>query len=61
MPGIFRLVAQFVPLNYYLVFVRAVLLKGARWVDMWPQLAILTGLGCVIAVIATLTISRNLD
>lgn len=61
MPGIFRFMAQFVPLNYYLTFVRAVLLKGAYVGDLWPQLAALAGLGSVIVVIATLTISRNLD
>lgn len=61
MPSIFRFVAQFVPLNYYLVFVRAVVLKGATFADMWSQLAALVGLGAAIGVVASLAISRNLE
>ncbi len=61
MPGLFRFFAQFVPLHYYLIFVRAVVLKGAGFADMWPQLATLAAIGVVMAAIATYTISRNLD
>lgn len=61
MPGLFRFAAQFVPLHYYLIFVRAVVLKGAGFADMWPQLAALAALGVGMTLIATYTISRNLE
>ncbi len=61
MPGLFRFLAQFVPLNYYLIFVRSVILKGAGIMDMWSQLVTLIGLGMVIGGIATFAITRNLE
>ncbi len=61
MPQLFGFLARFVPLQYYLVFVRAVILKGAGLVDMLPHLLALAGLGVVISTIATLTIGRRLE
>jgi ABC-2 type transport system permease protein len=36
------------PLRYYIEILRGVLLRGAGWADMWPQLLALTVFGTVI-------------
>lgn len=60
MPRVFGFFARFVPLHYYLIFVRSVVLKGAGLMDMWQQLAALAGLSIMMGFVTSFTVSRNL-
>ncbi|MEP6831932.1 MAG: ABC transporter permease [Gemmatimonas sp.] len=48
MPGWVKTVAQVNPLMHFIAFVRAVMLKGAGFADVWVQLAALGAIGVTI-------------
>lgn len=48
MPGWVKTVAQINPLMHFIALVRAVMLKGAGFRDVWVQLAALSGIGVTI-------------
>jgi ABC-2 type transport system permease protein len=41
------------PIRHYLVVVRGIFLKGAGWSALWPQIAILAGMGFTVIWFAT--------
>lgn len=61
MPGVFRFFAILSPLQHYMSFTRAVMLKGATAVEQWQHLVALALLGAVTSVVASLMISRMLE
>ncbi len=52
MPGWVQTVAQINPLMHFIALVRAVMLKGAGFADVWVQLAALGGIGVTTLAIA---------
>ncbi len=60
MPPAFQFFANFSPLRYFLAFVRAVMLKGATFEEMLPNLIPLLLLGIGIGLATTFSISRRL-
>ena len=52
MPDWVRTIAQVNPLMHFITLVRAVMLKGAGWSDVWRQLAPLGGIGIAILALA---------
>ncbi len=61
MPKAFAFLARFVPLQYYLVFVRAVVLKGASLIHVMKDLLTIMALAIAMILIAASAISRRLD
>ncbi len=61
MPALMGWVAQFVPLNHFLIIVRSVVLKGSGPEHLWPHLLAIAGIGVVMALIATRTLASKLD
>lgn len=61
MPAIFQAAATASPLQHYLIIVRAIMLKGAGFAVIWPQLVALGIIGCAVGVIAVRTATRHLD
>jgi ABC-2 type transport system permease protein len=61
MPKAFAFLARFVPLQYYLVFVRAVVLKGANLSHVLKDLLAIMALAGGMSVIAASMISRKLE
>jgi ABC-2 type transport system permease protein len=61
MPKAFAFLARFVPLQYYLVFVRAVVLKGASLTHVIKNLLTIMALAIAMILIAASAISRRLD
>jgi ABC-2 type transport system permease protein len=59
MPRVFQWIAQFNPMTHYLVVVRGIFLKGAGLGVLWPQLLILTAMGVMILVVASLRFRRG--
>lgn len=48
MPDWLRPVTLLNPMRYFIAIIRALLLRDAGWVDLWPQLVALLGFGVVI-------------
>ena len=61
LPPLLRGISAVIPLRYYLVIIRSVMLKGAGMDVLWPQAAALAGLAIVIGAIAMLNVGRRLD
>ena len=53
MPVAFQYVSMLDPIRHYLVVVRGIFLKGAGWSALWPQIAILAGMGFTVIWFAT--------
>lgn len=61
MPSALQFVSYFTPLRYYLVIIRALMLKGAGFVEIQSQFFALTLFGVVIMGIAALRFHKNLE
>ena len=61
MPSAIRLVAQFLPLKYYLTIIRGVFLKGAGFVELWPDALALLLIGVGIFSLAAVRFHRRLE
>ena len=61
MPLALRAAATVSPLQHYLVIIRAVMLKGAGLVALWPHAAVLAGLGLGVGLLALATATRSLE
>jgi ABC-2 type transport system permease protein len=48
MPAVFQMISRFLPATYFIVIVRGIILRGARFEHLWRETAIL----CVMALIA---------
>src|SRR5437588_6794004 len=44
MPGIFYAVGTIIPTTYFIALSRAIILRGAHFVEYWPNLAILASM-----------------
>ena len=47
MPLPLRLVSRALPATYYLKIIRGIMLKGAGWLELWHNFAVLIGIGLV--------------
>ncbi len=54
MPWIFRAISAILPATYYIELMRAIVLRGAGFVDFWHHLAILVGMGVVLFILSAL-------
>jgi len=61
MPSAFRFISRFIPLTYYSLILRSIFLKGAGFLDLWPEAAALLGFGAGIASLAALRFRKTLD
>lgn len=61
MPDWLRPLTYLNPLRYYIEILRAVLLRGAGWADMWPQLLALTVLGAAILAFSVKKFRKTLE
>lgn len=53
MPQAMQYLTYLDPVRYYLVVVRGVFLRGAGWQILWPQVAVLLGIGLLVLGFAT--------
>jgi ABC-2 type transport system permease protein len=59
MPLWLQVVTYFNPVRYYIEVLRAVLLKGASFVDIWWRLLALLGFGVALLTIASLRFHKR--
>jgi ABC-2 type transport system permease protein len=50
-----------IPARYFLIIIRAVMLKGTGWVYLWPQVAALFAIGCFIIFVSTKNFKMHLE
>jgi ABC-2 type transport system permease protein len=61
MPRLFQLVTRLVPLRYYYVIIRGIMLKASGWAELWPQAATLLGLGLAVLGLSIARFHKKLD
>jgi ABC-2 type transport system permease protein len=61
MPPVLQWISTIVPLRYYLVIIRAILLKGVGAEAIWPDIIALIIFGVVIMGAASLRFRKRLD
>jgi ABC-2 type transport system permease protein len=61
MPQVLRWFSYIVPLRYYLVIIRALLIKGVGAGAIWEQIVALAVFGLVIITAASMRFRKRLD
>jgi ABC-2 type transport system permease protein len=61
MPEVFQLATYVIPLRYFFVIIRGIMLKGAGWPELWGQAASLLALGTVILGLSVARFRKKLD
>ena len=61
MPALFQHVTTVIPLRYFLVIIRGIMLKGTGWAELWPQAAALLALGALILGLSVARFKKRLD
>ncbi len=61
MPLPLQYVANALPATYFLIIIRAVMLKGVGLAELWPQALILTGIGAFLLTVATRRFRMRLE
>ena len=61
MPKFFQLVTYIIPLRYFFVIIRGIMLKGAGWPELWDQAAALLVLGTIILTLSVARFHKKLD
>jgi ABC-2 type transport system permease protein len=61
MPRAIQLFTYVIPLRYYAEIIRGVFLRGSGLAVLWPQAAVLLGMGLAILTVASLRFRKRLD
>jgi ABC-2 type transport system permease protein len=61
MPKVFQYLTTIIPIRYFFVIIRGIMLKGAGWPELWPQAAALLVLGTVILGLSVARFHKKLD
>ena len=61
MPKFFQYLTMIIPIRYFFVSIRGIMLKGAGWPELWTQAAALAVLGSVILALSVARFRKKLD
>ncbi len=61
MPLFFQHVTTIIPLRYFLIVIRGIMLKGTGWAELWPQAMGLVALGALILGLSVARFQKKLD
>jgi ABC-2 type transport system permease protein len=61
MPKILQVVSHGIPMSYYLIIVRSIIMKGVGFVNLWIQAGMLLLMGAVILYASVLRFKKKLD
>jgi ABC-2 type transport system permease protein len=60
MPAIFYGIGAVLPTTYYIELLRAIILRGASFVDFWRPLIVLSGMGAFLFVVCALRFRKKI-
>jgi ABC-2 type transport system permease protein len=60
MPWIFYAIGTVIPTTYFIALSRAIILRGAHFLEYWPNLAILTAMAIALFCICALRFRRKI-
>jgi ABC-2 type transport system permease protein len=61
MPLFFQHATMIIPLRYFLIVIRGIMLKGTGWAELWPQAVGLVALGTLILGLSVARFQKKLD
>jgi ABC-2 type transport system permease protein len=61
LPPLLKGISAVIPLRYYLLIIRSIMLKGSTLETLWPQAAALAALTMAIGLLAVFNVGRRLD
>ena len=61
MPKIIQYVTYIIPLKYFTVIIRGIVLKGLTFIDLWQELTILFLIGVIILVFSSLRFKKSME
>jgi ABC-2 type transport system permease protein len=61
MPGFFRAVSHVLPIRYFFVVIRGIMLKGSGLAELWPQASALVLLSTLILTLSVARFRKKLD
>jgi len=59
MPPVMQWLGDVIPLTYFLEILRGIILRGAGFAELWPQVAAMLGLATVLIVVASIRFARG--
>ncbi len=60
MPWIFYALGAALPTTYFIDLMRAIILRGADWLDFWPSLAVLSGMAAGLFVLCAIRFKQKI-
>jgi len=61
MPRMFQYLTTIIPIRYFFVIIRGIMLKGAGWAELWDQTVALLVLGTIILTLSVARFHKKLD
>ncbi|MBK6506308.1 MAG: ABC transporter permease [Ignavibacteria bacterium] len=61
MPKIIQYVTYIIPLKYFIVIIRGIVLKGLTMADLWQELGILFLIGLIILIFSSLRFKKSME
>ena len=60
MPAIFYAIGAVMPTTYFIALMRAIILRGATFLEYWPALAIMTGMAALLFCVCALRFRKKI-
>jgi ABC-2 type transport system permease protein len=61
MPEIIQYITYIIPLKYFIIIIRGIVIKGLGFYDLWRELTVLFFMGAFILIVSSLRFSKRLD
>lgn len=61
MPDFIQGLTYVVPLRYFMTIIRSVILKGSGFIELWPEMLALFGMGILVIVLSAVRFSKRLE
>lgn len=61
MPMIIQYITYIIPLKYFIIIIRGIVIKGLGFYDLWPELTVLFFMGVVILVVSSMRFRKRLE
>ncbi len=61
MPMIIQYITYIIPLKYFIIIIRGIVIKGLGFSDLWPELTVLFFMGVFILIVSSMRFSKKLE